>query len=295
MTTMAPLQPIPAHQQATIDTVDTPNHGHASQKPDSVPRGDVTATLNFYNPPPDGSRPFAYVESPPPNQPQRNYSDTPHAVTIHDLRGLESTVNTDTHAFAADAHIRAAYYREVDRLLLARLPGTPHRVLVFDHTIRRATAAAARAPVTRVHVDQTAASGLERVHLHVADPGEAAALARGRVRIVNVWRPIGAQPVAALPLAVADGRSVREGDLVAVEHRYPERTGETAGVRWGEGQEWWYWSGMTSEERLLLKCFDSDAEVGSVGRAPHSAFVDPRTTRDAPPRESIEVRCLVFG
>ena len=88
---------------------------------------------------------------------------------------------------------------------------------------------------------------------------------------------------------------MRDEDLVGVEHRYPDRTGETAGVQYNAGQRWWYWSGMRNEERLLLKCFDSDETVGRWGRVPHTAFVDPRTPEGAVGRESIEVRALVFG
>ena len=78
--------------------------------------------------------------------------------------------------------------------------------------------------------------------------------------------------------------------MVGIEHRYPERTGETAAVRWTEGQQWWYWSGMEEGERLLLCCWDSETGV----RVPHCAFVDPRSEAGAN-RESIEVRALVFG
>jgi hypothetical protein len=52
---------------------------------------------------------------------------------------------------------------------------------------------------------------------------------------------------------------------------------------------------MKNEDRLLLKCFDSDETVGQWGRVPHTAFTDPRTPEGAVGRESIEVRALVFG
>ena len=109
-----------------------------------------------------------------------------------------------------------------------------------------------------------------------------------------MWRPING-PVQSFPLAFADSGSVADEDLVGIEHRYPDRNGETAGVKFSERQEWWYWSGMGDGERLLLKCFDSDEVVGGRGRVPHSAFVDPRTPVGARGRESIEVRALVFG
>ncbi len=49
---------------------------------------------------------------------------------------------------------------------------------------------------------------------------------------------------------------------------------------------------MRADEALLLKCFDSKTDRARF--APHSAFTDPTAPADAPPRESIEVRTLVF-
>ncbi|OJD23665.1 hypothetical protein ACJ73_04981 [Blastomyces percursus] len=122
-----------------------------------------------------------------------------------------------------------------------------------------------RAPVLPAHVDQTPASLESRVRHHL--PDEAEKLLKGRYRIIN--------------------------DAVPVELRYPHRTGETAVVRYNEGQKWYYWSGMANDERLLLKCADSADVAGK--RVPHTAFVDSRTPPGAPGRESIEVRTLVFG
>ena len=92
-------------------------------------------------------------------------------------------------------------------------------------------------------------------------------------------------------MAYADSRSVPDEDIVPVEHRYPDRTGETAGVKFTPKGRWHYWSGMTNDERILLQCYDSK----DGARTPHTAFKDPRTQPDWPGRESIEVRALVFG
>jgi len=188
-----------------------------------------------------------------------------------------------------EAKIKELYYPEVEKLLLDNVPGA-ETILLFDHTIRRPNHS--RAPVMRVHIDQTASSTVARVRLHL--PSDADALLKGRYRIINIWRPLNG-PVVSHPLAVADSATVRDEDLVGVEHRYPDRTGETAGVKFSKEQKWYYWSGMTNQERLFLKCFDSHAELGQWGRVPHTAFVDPRTPEGAKGRESIEVRALVFG
>jgi hypothetical protein len=276
-----------------------------------IPRGNVTASLNFYSPPADGSAPFNYVEDPPEGQPQRNFDAAAHDVLIQDARGRESSFTLDNDAFAIirgvpassetefvdDDSIKQKYYPELERLLLDHVPGST-RVVFFDHTIRRARPGADRAPVTRVHIDQTAASAELRVRRHLGD--EADELLAGRYRIINVWRPLNKEPVESFPLAFASSATLKDEDVVPVEHRYRSGyIGQTAGIRHSPQQQWWYLSGMSGDERILLECFDSEAlKAGSGvkgGRVAHTAFEDPRTRPDAAGRESIEVRALVFG
>lgn len=278
---------------------------------DYIPSGPTTASLTFYAPPPDNAAPFNYVETPPPGQPQHNYGRNTQRVLITDIRGNEDAFNLDKDSFEtlqniktsttystfdSDAAIREIYYPEVEALLLKHIPNA-HKVILFDHTVRRAKHTPARQPVNRVHVDQTPTAARNRVHLHVTDPEEAQALEKGRYRIVNVWRPITAEPIQSFPLAFASASSVDKKDLIPIEHRYPNRTSETMGVAYGEGQKWYYWSGMSADERLLIKCSDSkghqDGDVAEM--VPHTAFDDERTPEGARPRESIEVRALVFG
>lgn len=233
--------------------------------------------------------------------PKNNYTYEEAEVEIQDIRGRESQFNLNDHAFAVvggvesqekdfsdDEHIKRVYYPEVEKVILDNVPGAK-RVFLFDHTIRRAAPGAPRAPVIRAHIDQTAKSTRWRVELHL--PDEAEELLKGRYRIINVWRPLNG-PVVSSPLAFANSKSVDDSCVVPVEHRYPHRTGETAGIKNAPGQEWHYWSGMTNDERLFLQCFDSQ---GTGARVPHTAFKDPRTLPHFPGRESIEVRALVFG
>ena len=50
---------------------------------------------------------------------------------------------------------------------------------------------------------------------------------------------------------------------------------------------------MQREEAVLIKCYDSETD-GRARFSLHSAFADPTTPADAPPRESIEVRTFAF-
>jgi hypothetical protein len=90
-----------------------------------------------------------------------------------------------------------------------------------------------------------------------------------------------------------DGQTVAPVDLVASDLIYPNRRGETYSVKYNPAHRWFYVPEMRADEALLLKCYDSAAD-GRTRFGPHTAFVDPTTPADAPPRESIELRTLVF-
>jgi hypothetical protein len=143
--------------------------------------------------------------------------------------------------------------------------------------------------VQRVHIDQSYTAALSRVPYHL--PQDSDELLKGRVQIINVWRPI--RTIQRDPLAVADADSVPDSDLVATGLIYPNRKGETFQVRHNEQHRWYYKSGLEPSEVLLIKCFDSKTD-GRARRVPHTAFVDPGVSADVPARESIEVRALVF-
>ena len=114
----------------------------------------------------------------------------------------------------------------------------------------------------------------------------------GRVQVINVWRPIRG-PLRDAPLAMCDGQTVEANDLVASDLIYPNRSGETYSVKYNPNHRWYYIPEMRTDEALLLKCYDS-ATDGRTRFGPHTAFIDPTTPADAAPRESIELRTLVF-
>mgnify|MGYP001156455509 FL=1 len=109
---------------------------------------------------------------------------------------------------------------------------------------------------------------------------------------MNLWRPIRG-PLQDAPLAVCDTRSVAPGDLVEQDLIYRDRRGEIYGLTYNPAHRWFYVPGMQREEVLLLKCYDS-ARDGRARFMPHTAFDDPTAPADKLPRESIELRTLVF-
>jgi hypothetical protein len=265
----------------------------------------VDATLNYMAP--MAERPRNYTYDPPAGVPRTNILPEPHILPIYSARPALSRLTLDGEGFAVlhqpskvrdfwdDEELRAVYYPEVERALQA-VTGAA-KVLVFDHTRRRRTEGAAdrapgipRQPVPRVHVDHTEISGPQRVRDFFG--AEAEELLRGRVQVINLWRPIRG-PLQDAPLAVADARSVAPGDLVATDLVYRDRVGEIYYVRYNPEHRWFYVPDMMPDEALLLKCYDS-AQDGRARFAPHTAFVDPTAPADKLPRESIEIRTLVF-
>jgi hypothetical protein len=265
----------------------------------------VVAELNYLAPT-DG-KPRTYAFDPPPGEPKSTALPEPHEVPVFDGRSISDSFSLDREGFALvrhptavrdfynDEEIRKVYYPAAESFIRATLRAD--RVVIFDHTVRRRVEGAAdirgagpRQPATRIHVDQTDASGANRVREHL--PAEADELLKGRVQVINLWRPIRG-PLRDTPLALCDAASVATEDLIASDLIYPSRQGETYSVKFNPDHRWFYFPEMTADQALLLKCYDS-ATDGRARFAPHTAFVDPTTPADALPRESIELRTLVF-
>ena len=144
--------------------------------------------------------------------------------------------------------------------------------------------------MTRVHGDYTEISGPQRVRDLMGL--EADDLLSRRFAIINVWRPIRG-PLFDAPLALCDATSLATGDLVPQDLIYRDRTGEIYGLTYNPAHRWYYAPAMQADEALLLKCFDSQID-GRARFMPHTSFADPNAPADMPPRESIELRTLVF-
>ncbi|KAF3392456.1 hypothetical protein F1880_008658 [Penicillium rolfsii] len=274
-----------------------------AQKPSAPVPGKphhVQTTLNFLKENEDGSPPSpSYV-----GKPETYEKPTVQvATTVHDISGHELDYSLDSHGFQLyyhqskeidfvdDEKIKREYYPETEQLLKDATGAS--KIFIFDHTIRRpakdgAPANTLRRPVQRVHIDQSYSASKNRVSHHL--PDEAPELLKGRYQIINVWRPI--KTILKDPLAVADAHTVPDSDLVPIGLIYPDRAGETYGVKPDPNIKWYYRYGQTPDLVTLIKCFDSKTD-GRARRVPHTAFVNPETEGE-PERESIEVRALVF-
>ena len=82
-------------------------------------------------------------------------------------------------------------------------------------------------------------------------------------------------PDLTKPETLPDGPIVSEADL------FP----------YSEDQKWYFFSDMTKDEIMAFTLYDS--AKGEKERCPHTAFFDS-TTKDAKPRESVEIRSVVY-
>ncbi|PCH37157.1 hypothetical protein WOLCODRAFT_134488 [Wolfiporia cocos MD-104 SS10] len=255
----------------------------------------VTTELLYYSPPPDGSRPYTLINTDEKGR-TGNWVPEPHRVEVEDVRGQEAKFTLDTAGFQLyegspdhtqftdGGSIKERYYPE--SIALIKLLTGASRVVPFDHTIRRRRpgerddAPEKRQPVPQVHIDQTLRD--------VPD------LLKRRFQILNLWRPL-EHPALDWPLALCDYRSInRKRDVVPIALRYPDREGETYGVKYSQEHRWKYLRGMRPDEFVLIKCFDSQDDGKTALFTPHTAFNDPSTPKGSPFRESIELRLLVF-
>ena len=254
-----------------------------------------------------GETPIALVR-PPGNGPEkRTGSFERRKITIHNGRPIAHRLDLDREGFLLtrretavvdlydDEEVRRLYYVETEALI-KKITGAS-KVIVFDHTPRidDPTARAetkVRGPATIVHNDFTVSSAVQRVR-DLLPRDEAEERLKKRFASVNVWRPIRG-PVQTAPLMICGYGSLADEDLITSERHYPDgRIGSTYHVAYNATQRWYYFPDMERDEIVLLKCFDSLTD-GTARWTAHGSFQPPNPPADAAPRESIEVRTLLF-
>jgi len=201
--------------------------------------------------------------------------------------------------------VEKKFLPQVEQLLRSEIPGIT-ALYVFDWRLRSAeTAETALSegeamvdlneptsvvrPAVQVHVDQSPRAALHRIQVHCEDVDR---LLQGRVRVINLWRPLRG-PVQDYPLAVCDGSTICEDDLVECDQVRRKFFGATNYAHYNEEQKWYFLSNQQPDEAFLFKIFDSSSDV-NASSCPHVSFKHPSCPRDALPRKSVEVRALVF-
>ena len=252
----------------------------------------VEAELNYLAP--IAERPRYYAYEPEPGEPRSNLVPEPHRMQIHDAApdraatsGSTSRVshfsNSAARSRISGMTTRSAGSTTRGRAFLAEATGAS-RVFIFDHLQRRRvpgqedrSRSGPRQPATRVHVDHTARSGPQRVRDLMGE--EAEELLKGRVQVINMWRPI-REPLRDAPLAVCDSRTVAADDSFPRIWSIASGSARPIRSRYNPAHRWFYAPEMRRDEVLLLKIADTRTDI-SARFMPHTSFTDPTTPPDA--------------
>ncbi|KAF9894823.1 hypothetical protein FE257_004444 [Aspergillus nanangensis] len=241
---------------------------------------------------------------------QTNLSHTSYEnILIRDIRGLGVKCEIDVQGFQLETHptslnnedfdddalIREKYYPEMSELAKNTLNAS--RVFIFEHThrvqnptLKGCGCSRKRKPLVSAHIDQTPASSEQRVRYHLG--GDAENLLKGRFQVVNTWRPLFG-PLKGYPLTLGDARTFDlNRDGVPTDLVFPHYVGESLNLLHHPDQRWYYASEQNRDEVWLFKCYDSATGVAQA--APHCSFDIQDGQFSERPRESVEVRMLVF-
>jgi len=276
-----------------------------SQAADALDTGSVMAKLRFVAS--ADQLPVALVKEAGSGPDTHKIEMADHDVIVEDARLSADHLDLDRQGFTLmkyptsvqdfydDDEVRRVYYLEMESLIKT-VTGAA-KVVVFDHTIRvddedKQARRKVRAPVNGVHNDFTTRSAPQRVcDLLPADEAEAR-LAK-RYASINIWRPV-VSPVETKPLVICGYEGIDNADLVAAERHYPDgRIGGVYYIVHNPDQHWYYFPRMEGDEVILLKCYDSNID-GTARWTAHGTFDDPNSRPNAIPRESIEIRTLLF-
>ncbi|EED18849.1 conserved hypothetical protein [Talaromyces stipitatus ATCC 10500] len=223
---------------------------------------------------------------------------------IHDIRGHEDKFTLDKQGFVFtkaptslspsefldEEKIKEKYLPECEKYYREYFKGIDEVVFIHYRARNSITADDHNSPTGPARVAHVDLSGPEiNARIRKAFPDRADFILRGRVRLVNLWRPING-PLQNWPLCVADCNSIQEKHLVATKRIRKTHQAVTRLVVHEPTLKWYYQSGMEDDTLLVLKNYDS--EDGVAKYVPHCSFSLPTATASTPPlAQQMEVPC----
>ncbi|KAK5659825.1 hypothetical protein OQA88_1037 [Cercophora sp. LCS_1] len=234
-----------------------------------------------------------------PDAPITNVETEPRAgIELSDIRGEEELYSLETHGFRFIKHdqsfsaftdarvVEEQYLPEVEAIIRNNVPGA-NKVVVFNWRLREQMEQSKRdpnilvsplelqeptfalAPSQMVHTaikltkdaqDATEYTLLKRVRKHLGE--EAKELLKGRVQIINFWRPI-EYTIYNWPLVLCDGRTSPVEKLIAVDQVGRRFVGDIYYAPYDPSFEWYYQSAMSKQEGVIFKNWDTSLSTQS--------------------------------
>ncbi|CAF2688605.1 unnamed protein product [Rotaria sp. Silwood2] len=274
--------------------------------------GNVIGHINYFTSTIYGCPPWLVTFSIPTAM-RSNFVQASIPVTIQNLRGKETSVNLDTNGlevvkyngsiqeeFEEGSEAQKTYYEEISNFLKKRLGA--FRVIIYHYTFRFRSSprpdeqldGTHRNPVFYPHVDIDS-FGVQGFVEHVLGEEEAERAKKNRIQLVNVWRPLGANPITDKPLTICDYRSIdvnKDVHPLTIQGAGYHSTAYTLSRNAQDAHVWYYLSPMRSDEMFVFKIFDSEPDVAQF--AFHTTFKNGDGSMPTEEQKSLELRCLVF-
>lgn len=211
----------------------------------------------------------------------RNLRPRMHCLTIED-HGIQFVRSESAHLQAlSDPDGRNAYLSETASLI--RQVMQADLVITFTVRFRKSnpttdtladnnnsltaqaivgTADSPDGPVWAVHVDETPASGQNRLRLSMnAAERVRYPPSKYRIREVNAWRPLRG-PVRDAPLAFCDPATLSPADMVDVDRPSANQTSEAIYIKYNSNHQWCYLQDQMPDELSLFLSWDSEPGLG---------------------------------
>ncbi|MBM7061026.1 hypothetical protein JQX08_09935 [Pseudomonas sp. UL073] len=192
--------------------------------------------------------------------------------------------------------VNIAYLAELEELML-ELSGAREVFAQYGTiTVRFSKRAAHRSWMTTAqfaHLD-FAKSDIDRLLRETLELTGRQVAPYRRYVMMQAWRVI-TPPPQDVPLAICDGRSVCNDDMIQMDFIGPKGSRNelvhSRGCRYSPDHEWYYFPNMTPDEVLIFKGFDSDCP--DAMNAMHTAF-DDSSAVGVIPRGSVECRFIAL-
>jgi len=115
-----------------------------------------------------------------------------------------------------------------------------------------------------------------------------------RTRVLTVWRPL-VDVVETDPLVCCDTRTVADSDLDVVQKVMDDTVEESMYLKRRKQHQWYWMSNQSRNDVLVMTVWDSNKPFSKSTAVPHCAMVLPEHPPTAKPRESIELRFVVWN
>ena len=232
-------------------------------------------------------------------------------VRIEDLRGQEDKLSLDREGFVLlrwpskvknfrdPEEVRRVYVPEIEAML-REVTGASKVTTDGPGLVRLSRRSEESKKVgvgtgNFVHADYSMNAGPTWLNRALPE-AEAKQRLKKRYGIYNIWRAY-SEPPQDVPLAVCDARTVTQAEIIHCDLTIGRPGGEgftfeNSAYLYNPRHRWCYFSNMTRDDVLIFRGLESSHNWTSA--VPHTAFEDPTCPEDAPARESIDIRSVVY-